>query len=347
MTGLNEIELVQKPIITHQLESVGVSVKTRLDELNLKNLVATPDTIQTLKKLRAELNKEHAEYKSQWKIVSDIYMEELNAVKPIFKANISELYDNGEAILKTAIGDFENMVKDEKKKLIVTFFNELILSEKIDFITFENVGIDVKLSDSDKSLKDKCSAFVSKVVDDISLIETNQYKVEIMVEYKKTLNVSKAIKDVQDRKEAERQQAERNKIAEIQRRERLLSELSMIYIDMVKLYEYHNDSSIYITLNDVENLSTEEFSNKLIRIEESIKEKTVPAQAEATKQAQDPNFVVSYVASAPATAAPLQAPVVETKPEIVIADFRVSGTIEQLKELGAYMKSKGIIYTNI
>lgn len=344
----NEIVLAQKPIITHDLVTVGKSVTKRIDDLNLENQVATTETIQTLKTLRSELNKEFTEYETQRKDIKKAVLSPYDELQAVYDVEVTVKYESALNTLKTKIGDFEMKVKTEKKNKVVTFFNELILSEKIDFITFENVGIDVKLSDSDKSLKDKCSAFVSKVIDDISLIDTNQYKVEIMVEYKKTLNVAKAIKDIQDRKEAERQQAERNKIAETTRRKRLLSERSMIYIDMVQLYEYTDDSSIYITLHDIENLSTEEFSNKLIRIEEAIKAKiVVPVQVEATIQAQATSSAGSYVAAAHAPTTPLQAPTVETKPEIATAEFRVSGTIEQLKELGAYMKSKGITYTNI
>lgn len=346
MESKNEIKLVQKPVITHALVEVGKSITDRLDALNLKNLVATEDTIQTLKKLRAELNKEHAEFKGQMKAVSDVYMEDLNEVKTVFKTEVSEKYENGESILKTTIGDFENKLKIEKKQKIVTFFNELIASEKIDFITFENVGIEVNLSASDKSLKDKCKEYVQKVIDDISLIKTNQFEAEIMVEYKSTLNVARSIQTVQNRKELERQEAERIKITETNRRKQIIARMDMIFIDMVKYYEYKTCSDIFITLHDLEEFSKEEFANKVIQLEEAIKEKTfVPVANQTTSPADQPAPVVygvSYVASAP-----LEAPKVEEKPKLLIASFKCTGTMEQLKSVGAFMKANGIIYENI
>ena len=43
----------------------------------------------------------------------------------------------------------------------------------------------------------------------------------------------------------------------------------------------------------------------------------------------------------------LTAPTVEQPSEIVIAEFRVKGTMIQLKALGQYMEQNGIIYSNI
>lgn len=357
MSEKNEIKLVQKPVITHALVEVGKSVTKRLADLNLEKQVATTETIQTLKNLRSELNKEFAELETQRKDIKKAVLTPYDELQSVYDVEVAVKYESAISTLKTTIGDFEIKVKTEKKNKVVAFFNELIISEKIDFVTFENVGIEVKLSDSDKSLRDKCKAYISKVVDDISLIDTNEYKVEIMVEYKKTLNVSKAIKDVQDRKEAERIQAERNKVAETARRKKVLTDKQMIYIDFVSLYEYKDSSDICMTLFDLENFEKEAFENAIIRIEQLIKDKTYVAPV-ITQQSTSSevieavmgkpvNYGVSYIASSPAPVAPLSSPTVETKKQTATASFKCTGTVDQLKSLGAYMKANGIVYENI
>ena len=50
-----------------------------------------------------------------------------------------------------------------------------------------------------KSLKEQAKKFVDKVVDDINLINSTQFVDEIMIEYKKDLNVSRAITEVNNR----------------------------------------------------------------------------------------------------------------------------------------------------
>ena len=57
-----------------------------------------------------------------------------------------------------------------------------------------------------------------KVVDDLSLIASEQFQAEILTEYKNTLNVSKSIIDVKARKESENQETIRLNALEIQRR---------------------------------------------------------------------------------------------------------------------------------
>ena len=107
------------------------------------------------------------------------------------------------------------------------YFNEYLESAGIDFVTFEQANINVTLSATMKSLKEQAKSFIDKISDDLALIDTQEHKAEIMVEYKKTLNVSAAItgvnarfKAIEDEKRRieeaeERRAAEEQHIAEI------------------------------------------------------------------------------------------------------------------------------------
>ena len=77
---MNEIKLIQAPIIKHELEVVGKSIDQRLEELNIEGQVATEETVQSLKKLRAELNSELKEYEEQRKTVKNAVLAPYNAV---------------------------------------------------------------------------------------------------------------------------------------------------------------------------------------------------------------------------------------------------------------------------
>ena len=84
----------------------------------------------------------------------------------------------------------------------------------IDFVSFEAVGCQITMSVTEKKLKEQCAAFLDRVMEDLQLIATQEHKAEILVEYKKTLNVSLAIRTVKERFEAiaaekEREEAER------------------------------------------------------------------------------------------------------------------------------------------
>jgi len=335
---MNEIKLVQSPIIEHDLVRVGQSVTERLKALNIEEQIVTDETIQTLKKLRAELNKESKEWIDQIKAVDEIASKPIKEFKEVAKTEIVEKYKEADEILKNKIGEFENNLKAEKREIILMYFAELCFAENIDFITFDKLGIEVNLSTSEKAYKDKCFEFVSKVVDEINLIKTNQYEAEIMVEYKKTLNAAKAIKDVQDRKEAEKIEKQRIQLQETQRRQRMITGLSMVYHDMTKSYNHISNDSIFILNSDIENLTKDEFTKRYLELE---------AQSNALKQP----------ISKPIATEPLKAPIThptvsdiistDMKEEVFQAVFEVSVTMAQAKLLKEFLITNNITYKNI
>ena len=75
--------------------------------------------------------------------------------------------------------------------------NVLIFSG-FDFVKFGNVGININLSTSIKKYREEVDAFIAKINDDMNLIETQGEKAQIFVDYKKDLNVARAINDVKE-----------------------------------------------------------------------------------------------------------------------------------------------------
>ena len=85
------------------------------------------------------------------------------------------------------------------------------MSKNIDFITYENAGINVTLSASLKKLKEQARAFIDRVCEDLALIDMQEHSAEILVEYKQSLNVSAAIVSVNERLQAIEAERERRK----------------------------------------------------------------------------------------------------------------------------------------
>ena len=91
-------------------------------------------------------------------------------------------------------------------------------------MNYENAGINVTLSASIKSLKEQAKSFIDRITDDLALIDTQEHKAEIMVEYKKTLNCSQAITTVTSRLKAIEEQKQR----EIERQQRIEEEKKVV-----------------------------------------------------------------------------------------------------------------------
>ena len=89
-----KIELVQIPVIKHQLIKVGANVQKRLDDLDIENQIATIGTVKSLKDLRAELNKELAEFESQRKFIKQGILKPYDEFETTYKTEIAIKYNN-------------------------------------------------------------------------------------------------------------------------------------------------------------------------------------------------------------------------------------------------------------
>jgi hypothetical protein len=339
-----QIELIRTPQISHKLVEIGANVTARLNDLGIETLVATEDTVKGLKELRAELNKELTDFEEQRKFVKSGILKPYDEFESVYKTEVSEKYTNAINLLKDKIAVVETRIKDEKTLNVKSYFNELCLAESIDFLKWENLGIDINLSTTEKKYKEQVNAFITKTQDDIALIKSSEYEAETMAEYKKTLNVSQAITGVKTRKEQEKIEAERIKVAETNRRKEVLRKTGLVYLDITDSFEY--DQDILISKKDVENLSKPEFEKKIIEIESQIASKRMVV-VEAVNGLKTPMGGVPTPEEM-GLSKPISAPVTpEPAEEIVTASFKVEATMRQLRALGQYMKDNKIKYSNI
>lgn len=167
------------------------------------------ETLKSAKTERAEVNKFKDKVAEFRKSITKKYNEPLEKFTEEAKTTekiLKETYDN----INNQILIYETKQKQEKEETVKVYFYEYCESKKIDFVDYEKANINVTLSASLKSLKEKAKEFVDKIVDDINLINSQQYIDEMMIEYKIDLNVSRAITDVNNRHaELERVQQEK------------------------------------------------------------------------------------------------------------------------------------------
>lgn len=219
----NEIIVVkQLPVIEQQLAQIKEQVAERVQAA--MQLVCTEATVKEIKKARAELNTEFKAWEDKRKEVKTAVMSPYEQFEAVYKDCISDAYKAADKDLKQKIDEVEQQLKTEKLSEVKSYFEEYLASKSIDFITYEQAGINVTLSASLKSLKEQAKAFIDRIESDLKLIETfTDLKAEILVEYKKSLNVSDAITGVKARakavqEEQARQEAEAEKrAAEAQR----------------------------------------------------------------------------------------------------------------------------------
>lgn len=214
---MNELILVKQiPIIEEQLKTISDEITEKVE--TALAMVCTEETVKEVKAIRADLKKDFTELENKRKEVKSAIMAPYEQFETIYKNYVTNVFNPADAQLKEKIDDVENGLKEQKQIEILKYFNEYIDEKKIDFVTFFDAGITVLLSSSIKSLKEQVKSFVDKIVDDLALIETQENKPEILVEYKRSLNVSQAITTVSARQKAI---AEENARAEAERLEKI------------------------------------------------------------------------------------------------------------------------------
>ena len=198
------IIIKQLPQIEEHLKELSTEVDKKVE--NAKSLVCTEENVKTIKQVRADLNKEFKEVEQQRKAVKEQVLAPYMQFESIYKEYISDKYKSADIDLKQKVDTVESELKIIKEKEVKDYFEEYKQDNSIDFVTFEQVRINVTLTASMKSLKRQVKEFIDKIVDDLKLIEVQQHKAEILVEYKNTLNVSNAITTVMNRFEAVEQE---------------------------------------------------------------------------------------------------------------------------------------------
>lgn len=196
--NLNEIvKIEQMPKVFEQLELIGSYVDEQLKDLdklecNDKNKQEVKDKRTVINNTLNMLETKRKEIKSKLNEPYDIFNKKYEETTKLKLQEASKL-------LTDKINKIEDEQKLKKKIEIERYFKEYATSKDIDFVKFEQLNLNITLTISESKLKEQVKVFVDKVVDDLILIASQEHNDEILLDYKKTLNVSSAISNVLNR----------------------------------------------------------------------------------------------------------------------------------------------------
>lgn len=243
----NKLELVKPEFngeIQAKIKSVGEiesnmkEVKGYVEELNnyYKNITFTEETIKEAKEEKAKVNKfkgQVAEYRKN--IVAE-YNKPIKAFEDTAKETEKLLTDTYNTI-NQQVATHEDKIKKEKEEEVRNYFEEYKESLNIDFIKFEDTKIKINLTDSKTSLKKQVKDFVDKINTDLATIMLQNFKEEILVEYKQNgFVLNNAITTVLNRQKAieeARKNEEEKKITIISNKEHEITEESYEQLEQV------------------------------------------------------------------------------------------------------------------
>lgn len=198
---VNDLIVVdQMPVITDNLRSLKPLIEEETQKI--LSLPCTEETIATIKKFRAKLNKDAQELDKQRKFIKKTIMAPYDAMEAVYKDCVGDLYAKADAQLRDKINAVQGSILAEKAANVAAYFDEYILTckhIKPGFVSFDQAGVHVTMSVSEKRLKEECKAFLDRVDEEVASVHGMDRPIEILVEYRKTLNLAQAISIVQSR----------------------------------------------------------------------------------------------------------------------------------------------------
>ena len=200
------IVINQLPIISEQLDKVKDEIKRRTAFAD--TVTVSEENRQEIKKIRAAMNAEKSRLDEVYKKALEAVIAPIQVVQDKYKDCVG-LYTKANSQLKAKIDVIEDGLKLEKENSVKEYFEELVTAKKIDFISFERLGLKITLSVSEKKLKEQVNNIVERVATDLKAIEIQENKEEILVEYKKSLNVYESVSIVDARHKAIQAEKER------------------------------------------------------------------------------------------------------------------------------------------
>lgn len=203
------ITIKQLPIIEERLQLIKAEIDAKTQ--HVLALDCNDATVKAIKSLRADLNKDFGDLEEKRKEVKRAVMSPYERFEEVYTECVTNIYKQTDAILKGRIAIVENAIKANKEKEIRAYYDEYAESLGIDFVPYEKSGITVTLSASAKKLKEQAAAYLDRIADELKLIATQPQDLqpEILVEYKRTVNVAYSIQTVIERKKAIEEEAER------------------------------------------------------------------------------------------------------------------------------------------
>lgn len=191
--NVNEIVKVEgMTIIKQQLDKVESFVDEKVKDIPkaLKELEKLSDEEkeekkQEIKKYRTYLNKIKTELEDKRKSIHDEIEKPYKEFNEYYSNGVKVKLQEGIDSLDNATRQIEDKQKKDKENTLREFFQEYQTSNHLEgIVEFENVGLNITISASEKSLKEQIKAFCEKVANDIKAIQTDENSEEVLLEYK-------------------------------------------------------------------------------------------------------------------------------------------------------------------
>lgn len=188
------VKIEQLPKILEQLDVLGALVDERLE--GIEELECTEENKTEVKNKRTEINNMLSTLENKRKEIKKAIMNPYDIFNDKYENVTKKKLENASQLLKTKIDTIENEQKEKGIANIKAYFEEYceFLHIKVDF---ERMNLNITLTGLGKNLdgkkyKEEIKMKLDSIANDLSLIELEEYKEEILYEYNQNMDFAKS-----------------------------------------------------------------------------------------------------------------------------------------------------------
>lgn len=180
---INELaRLEELPRIVVQVKEIGKYIDDALKDID--KLECTEENKKEVKERRSEINKFATALETKRKAIKAQILAPYQEFEEIYNNECKDKLNDASELLGNKIEEIETKQKEEKETILREFFKQYQETYHLEnVIKFEDVGLNITLSASEKSLKDTIVVFCERISKDIQVINNEENKEELMLEY--------------------------------------------------------------------------------------------------------------------------------------------------------------------
>lgn len=208
------VQIVQLPIIVQQFQLISEKLKEEADYI--LSLECNEDTYKEVKKFKAAFNKQYEALDNKRKEVKKQILAPYDEFEQMFNLYIKQVFDPVKAEVSQKVTQVENGLKAIKRMNVLEYFDEYIKANGVEFLDFADMNLNINLTAKETALKKEVKEKVDRILAEVEAIANLENSTEVLVEYKKCLNMAQAVFIVSERKKAIEEENQRLQAQQIE-----------------------------------------------------------------------------------------------------------------------------------
>lgn len=164
-------------------------------------VIKTDEEKAEVRDIRIKINAANNDNKETLRDIKRKLVADIDEAIKVYNDEVAPMFDKYYQNAATAIANYDQTKIDEHTTILVTFFHELLLDTGINFVEFNQIGVNVTASKSLTSLRKEVEDKTSTIITNFKSIQMMQDKDRILEYYKQDLNLDNAIAKVQNENE--------------------------------------------------------------------------------------------------------------------------------------------------